>query len=1190
MINGRYKILNQIGEGRSKVFLCQDSDNNYQRMAIKILPSNVDKKEIITFKEEFLILKKLDHPNIVRVYDYGTVVEVEKDGNQNGIEEGSKYFTLDFIQGVKLDDYYKEDAEELLKDIISQICYTLYYLHSSNYIYYDLKFENILVQPKNSKPLVKLIDFGLTRNAKDISEVAKMGTAEYIAPEILSDKKIDFKIDFYSLGVLLYKMIYKKFPATGNSELEIFKEHLEKEFQYDSANYSEKLVNVIKKLLDKDPDKRFKDALQIITGLGIRIDDRYLTNWNPARTFIMNNIVMAIREYLVNKESDGIISITGEEGAGKTLSVEEIYYNNEDVILINSNSLNGHSHFWKKILKEILYTDFVYRRLSSKIRSNFNLLLLEEPPNLIEEIRSIFIQVSSGLRFTIIFDDIFEYDPFTIRLLEEVIPIFLANNIKVIITQNDTVHNSTLDTNKSNIKIALTREDEVIKLLERTFSANFPLDEIKNTIIEFSDLHPGRIYNFIKDLFYIQVLQPKPGYINFSTDSKKIQVLKRGIDQIFELRLSGLSSQSKEIAETLSLLQIPISETDIQLLLKSDVNQLFVWINELKEKNIIKHTAGTDLIFTSSSLHDYIYQKVEDKELKLFTLAWILKADLKDFNRNEIARMFESAGKYVFAYEVLCEEIKSAESLSAFSYQRNLLQQLLEYKLDEKRLFDIKLRLSRVNFKLKDYRACLKETDELLGTRFSSEDKAELLIQKAGSLLGTGSYVEGKGLYETILPVIKDEPTRLKVLVEIANAEFHLTNFEECKKKCLEVIEAKYAAPGTIARSYNLLGVLEFSSKNDVDKAMPFFTEALRIYRDENLGFEEARTETNVGNIYSLKGNFSKAEYHWQRSLNKNLTTGSLDQEAAILLNYGIYYFDRFEFEKAVNNYKRAFSIYNGLGNKNEQGLVQTNMGEIFLNGGEYKNASEALAKAKNIFESLENKNEVGEVLFLQGRLYFELNDIEHVDEIIQEYELVIVNNSLPEKHNVNLTFIKQLRMLCSETGLDLSSELIKVRDYYLKMSEYTLYITVNILLTEIFIANSMHERAIDTLNQIPFLENIENRPLFHAWKNYLLGRISYEYKDSGLKPSLDYFEMAYDEIKEKSITELSWKILFALAETYLDRGNLRKANEFIILSKSLINHFAFNIGDIRIRRLYLSKPARKSAMEKLNVWEKFVK
>ena len=171
MINSRFKIIKKLGEGRNKVFLCSDSFYDKQ-FAMKVIPKNADEEELEAFRKEFFILTNFNSNNIVKAYERSIVLEIdENENNEFGIDLDSKFIILEFIDGLPLLDYPKLSDEKVLREIIKQISATLYYLHQSNYIYYDLKPDNILIQEIDDKLTVKFIDF--------LSEAKRNGSPWY---------------------------------------------------------------------------------------------------------------------------------------------------------------------------------------------------------------------------------------------------------------------------------------------------------------------------------------------------------------------------------------------------------------------------------------------------------------------------------------------------------------------------------------------------------------------------------------------------------------------------------------------------------------------------------------------------------------------------------------------------------------------------------------------------------------------------------------------------------------------------------------------------------------------------------------------------------------------------------------------------------------------------------------------------
>ena len=100
MINEKYIIKKKLGEGRSSVFLCEDVDIPGKDIALKILPKNVDDFEKQIFKNEFFTLLKLNHPNIIRPFDFGSIQKIENEKMK--ISSGSQFFSLEYYEGEEL--------------------------------------------------------------------------------------------------------------------------------------------------------------------------------------------------------------------------------------------------------------------------------------------------------------------------------------------------------------------------------------------------------------------------------------------------------------------------------------------------------------------------------------------------------------------------------------------------------------------------------------------------------------------------------------------------------------------------------------------------------------------------------------------------------------------------------------------------------------------------------------------------------------------------------------------------------------------------------------------------------------------------------------------------------------------------------------------------------------------------------
>lgn len=145
-------------------------------------------------------------------------------------------------------------SEEETKQIFHQICLGLHFLHSNSICHRDIKLENILFFDK-SKKLVKIIDFGFSKQAGQEKMDTFLGSPHYIAPEILSGGGYDFRCDLWSLGVCLFKMLTGNYPFEGPEMKALLENIREKPLEF-QGELGQEAKDLLSCLLQKDPRKR----------------------------------------------------------------------------------------------------------------------------------------------------------------------------------------------------------------------------------------------------------------------------------------------------------------------------------------------------------------------------------------------------------------------------------------------------------------------------------------------------------------------------------------------------------------------------------------------------------------------------------------------------------------------------------------------------------------------------------------------------------------------------------------------------------------------------------------------------------------------------------------------------------------------------------------------------------------------
>ena len=241
----------QLGSGSfGRVYLVSHNDSK-KLFALKV----IDKRKLMVsygkldiIYNEINIHSKLAHENIIKLYS------VHEDNESINIimeyAEKGNLFQLISKEKTGLD-------ESKAFDYFIQVVNAVYYLHINNIIHRDIKPENILIGSDNK---IKLCDFGWAKELTLENRSTFCGTIEYMAPEIVGSENYDYSVDIWSLGILLYELLYGHSPFKANNTKNVILNIKTHELTYDDNNkkISNSCKDLIQKLLDGNPQKRLK--------------------------------------------------------------------------------------------------------------------------------------------------------------------------------------------------------------------------------------------------------------------------------------------------------------------------------------------------------------------------------------------------------------------------------------------------------------------------------------------------------------------------------------------------------------------------------------------------------------------------------------------------------------------------------------------------------------------------------------------------------------------------------------------------------------------------------------------------------------------------------------------------------------------------------------------------------------------
>ncbi len=278
VLNDKFKVFSLIATGGMGTIYRGEQLTLQRPVAIKILsPTQVASQVDPNFHKRFFleasILSRLQHPNIVTVFDYGKI---------DGMSPERYFMAMEYLQGETLFRHLRSRGFLTPPEAIGiarQIARGLRDAHKHGVVHRDLKPSNIMLVPgEDGGDLVKILDFGLVKVLADDSEEltqqgAFLGSPRYMSPEQISHGKVDLRTDVYSLGVILYQLLSGKVPFESEKSVQILIAHLQSPVppmreRNPEVDIPEPLENFVMSCLAKNPDARPSNMDAFIRALG----------------------------------------------------------------------------------------------------------------------------------------------------------------------------------------------------------------------------------------------------------------------------------------------------------------------------------------------------------------------------------------------------------------------------------------------------------------------------------------------------------------------------------------------------------------------------------------------------------------------------------------------------------------------------------------------------------------------------------------------------------------------------------------------------------------------------------------------------------------------------------------------------------------------------------------------------------
>ncbi len=1222
-LNARYEVVRQLGVGSTgEIYLALDFLHDGLPVAIKRAPARSLSEELFQeIRREFFILSGLDHPNLAKAFDIGVC---ERDAPPFRV--GDVFSVREYVDGLALQQAAAGLSWSDLCELAFQLACTVDYVHRHQLIHHDIKPENILVSDGmisgEQVPVARLIDFGFAIAAVSPGTSVR-GTLDYLAPELISRTASDHRVDLYSLGMTLFRVIAGHLPFEDLPTIESLKRRQTvalPPLESYRRDVPPALATMVARLCDPDPDRRPRrgqEAAEIIAPI-LRRRELFESYYRRIRPHLLIGRRQEIRHVTrhLGIESGEMphpagsrrspLFIVGPSGIGKTRVLSEVQRlaRSAGLMTLHAICTPGSARPLAALLpviKELAYS------CHTSLRQEHNLPLSGD--NLIESLLPIlrthgagtesmpmerlsrraaeevlwFLQNCSFSRPALLWiDDLDAADPATLAVCRELATMKHAPDLSLIVTaeSEDRIHaqfGAPRVDPAGILRLTELADGEVAEFVRVFLDVESAPPSIGTQVVQTLGGNPLILSEFLSPFMGARDLSP----LNASLVSIRSGATPRGLASLFEHRYRAIGPEERRVLDVLSCFPVEVEvETLAQLLPLTGAALRLILLKLVNEGTLTTIGHLRIVRFSHSQYRQFVHERLgRDRATMHARLAAVLEdmyVGQLDANAAEIAYHCEEAGLRQKAFRYYRQAAALEERRSAHPESARLLQKAQALAASSEERSDVLRQLAEAYRLAADYRRAESAYRELLSLPNLPRAQRFVFLRTLGSIQTMTGDVQSAGdTFQQAARLAETSDERLAIELELASLDIGTARYQAARNR-LERLRGELppdTGPELILDVHNKLGVVSFHEAR-FDEALQLFLEASRVA--ESLGNPDKMISPllNLGNVHSAKGSYDEAQGYWERALTLTKKVGNMNLEARISNNLGITQYVREQFGDAFRSYQRALQLFDRLGNRPGKALGMTNLGEVQFALADYEQALYSWEDALRLFEELQDSQGMSETSVNIAHVHAMLGDLGATRRWLESADQIMKTSG-----STTLTGMAErvTALRCHSSG-DEPEALVHVKAACEAMqatSDWHGLASTLTLRGWIQYALDRHGDAAGSFQEARTLGDSRQFRIACAEADLGLSAVAAIGTVQSLSHPLEYLKHALGHVEQSALTETSWKVPYALALAYHRRGLLSRAQDYLERANKALQSLAALYRSDAYRTQFLSSHGR---------------